>query len=487
MPESARCLATKGLLDGVGPGGWRVFGAVRYGKRSRRFSLEWGEVFSVLDLSSKLVSRGLVVTNLQPGARQPEEWFDVVIVGGGAAGFFAAAAALQREPHLRLVILERGGVVLSKVRVSGGGRCNVTHACFDPHELVERYPRGQRELLGPFYQWSPSDTMAWFEERGVRLKTETDGRVFPVSDDSGSIIDCLKKVVQEARGEIWTRCSVDHIEVADDGFGVTLAKNQRLMGRCLLLASGGLREGKLANTVRGLGHTIESLAPALFSFHIADERLAGLAGLSVPSVTISVPGTKWRSQGPLLVTHWGMSGPSVLKLSSWGARWMREVDYRFDVIINWAGGEDPRSLRSQLLSQRQAVARRRVIGTPLFGLPKRIWERFVQAAGIQDDLCWAQLSYAAADALAKGVGECRFPVSGKSMNKEEFVTCGGVRLAEVQFKTMESRRIPGLFFAGEILDIDALTGGYNFQAAWTTGYLAGQSMAERAISLKIPS
>ena len=418
-----------------------------------------------------------MATILQPENRQHAARFDVVIVGGGAAGFFAAATALQREPRLRLVILERGGAVLSKVRISGGGRCNVTHACFDPSELVNSYPRGKRELLGPFYQWAPADTMAWFEERGVPLKTEADGRVFPISDDSASIVDCLNKVVRKGQSEVRTRCGVDQIRVEDGGFEVMVTKERPLWGRRVLMATGGLREGRLANTIRGLGHTIEQLAPALFSFHITDDRLAGLAGLSVPKVTISVPGTKWRSEGPLLVTHWGISGPSVLKLSSWGARWMHEADYRFDVVINWAGGEDRQTLRSQLLAQRQVVSRRRVMGTPLFGLPKRIWERLVRAAGIRDDLCWAQLSSASAEALAKGLGASPFSVAGKSMNKEEFVTCGGVRLAEIQFKTMESQRVPGLFFAGEILDIDALTGGYNFQAAWTTGFLAGRAMA----------
>ncbi|MDA7510673.1 NAD(P)/FAD-dependent oxidoreductase [Verrucomicrobia bacterium] len=410
--------------------------------------------------------------------RESDRSFDVIIVGGGAAGFFAAATCAELAPSLRIVILERSPRVLSKVKVSGGGRCNVTHACFDPSVLVDFYPRGNRELLGPFYSWAPADTVDWFERRGVSLKEEADGRMFPVSDDSQTIVDCLEGSIREGGVEVRTGSAVEQIHRCEEGFRVFLGKGESTMsGTRILLATGGLREGKFTEGLRQLGHQIEVLAPALFTFHIDDSRLKGLEGLSVENVSASVEGASLRTSGPILVTHWGVSGPVVLKLSSVGARWMQQAAYQFDLSVNWTGSEDKGSVIGHLESLRSSNSKKRVWGWPQFGVPRRLWERLVVAAAIPKDLIWSQISSRKIQLLADELTHCRFSVKGKSMNKEEFVTCGGVRLSEVHFKTMESKKVPGLYFAGETLDVDALTGGFNFQAAWTTGYLAGRAMA----------
>jgi predicted Rossmann fold flavoprotein len=409
--------------------------------------------------------------------RESDQSFDVIIVGGGAAGFFAAATCAELAPSSRIVILERSPRVLSKVKVSGGGRCNVTHACFDPYVLVDYYPRGKRELLGPFHSWAPSDTVDWFERRGVALKEEADGRMFPVSDDSQTIVDCLERSIREGGVEVRTGTAVVQIQRCERGFRVILGAEEILIGTRVLLATGGLREGKFTEELRRLGHQIEVLAPALFTFHIDDSRIKGLEGLSVEKVCASVEAASLQMSGPILVTHWGMSGPAVLKLSSVGARWMQEAAYQFVLSVNWTGDERRESVMSHVESLRRSDSKKRVWGWPQFGVPRRLWERLVMAAAVPKDLIWSQISSQQIHLLADELTQCRFSVKGKSMNKEEFVTCGGVRLSEVHFKTMESKKVPGLYFAGETLDVDALTGGFNFQSAWTTGYLAGRAMA----------
>lgn len=403
----------------------------------------------------------------------------VIIVGGGAAGFFAAIACAEANPEAEVLMFELTANLLAKVRVSGGGRCNVTHACFEPRELVKRYPRGSRELLGAFSRWQPRDTIAWFAARGVELKTEDDGRMFPITDDSATIVECLTRAAGSARVQVRTNCGVKDVQRASEGagFAVTLMSGEAVTCDRLLIATGG---GKMAgglSLAQKLGHTIEPPVPSLFTFHMDDARLKDLAGLSVENAVVAVTSLKLREQGPLLITHWGMSGPSILRLSAWGARALHGVDYKFALTVNWLGGRPLEAVRSELAAARTANPRKQVATWNPFSLPQRLWERLVAAAGVAPTAVWTSVSNQLLAAIAGQIAAGEFVVAGKSMNKEEFVTCGGVRLGEVDFKTMQSRVCPGLFFAGEVLDIDGITGGFNFQAAWTTGWLAGKAMA----------
>jgi len=403
----------------------------------------------------------------------------IIVAGGGAAGFFAAIAAAEVNSEAEVLMYELTANLLAKVRVSGGGRCNVTHSCFEPRELVKRYPRGGRELLGPFSRWQPRDTIAWFEARGVELKTEDDGRMFPVTDDSATIVDCLVRSAEKARVKVRTGCGVTDVQALPEGGGflLTLTGGETVGCDRLLIATGG---GKMAGGLglaQKLGHTIESPVPSLFTFHVDDPRLKELAGLAVENAVVTVSDFKLRESGPLLVTHWGMSGPAILRLSAWGARSLQGVDYRFPLTVNWLGGRTVDQARADLAAARAANARKQVGTWNPFSLPSRLWDRLLVAASVPATTIWSNLSNQAAGAIATQVAAGVFQVNGKSMNKEEFVTCGGVKLGEVDFKTMQSRVRPGLFFAGEVLDIDGVTGGFNFQAAWTTGWLAGQAMA----------
>ncbi|MBK9990182.1 MAG: NAD(P)/FAD-dependent oxidoreductase [Verrucomicrobia bacterium] len=403
----------------------------------------------------------------------------VIIVGGGAAGFFAAIACAEANPEAEVLMYELTANLLAKVRVSGGGRCNVTHACFEPRDLVKRYPRGGRELLGAFSRWQPRDTIAWFAARGVELKTEDDGRMFPITDDSATIVECLTRSAGSARVQVRTSCGVKEVERMGEGtgFAVTLTNGETVTCDRLLIATGGGKmAGGLALALK-LGHTIEPPVPSLFTFHIDDARLKDLAGLSVENAGVSVTSLKLREQGPLLITHWGMSGPAILRLSAWGARALQGVDYKFTLTVNWLGGRPLETVRNELAAARTANPRKQVVNWNPFALPQRFWERLVAAAGVAPTAVWTSVSNQLLAAIAGQIAAGEYVVAGKSMNKEEFVTCGGVRLGEVDFKTMQSRVCPGLFFAGEVLDIDGITGGFNFQAAWTTGWLAGKAMA----------
>lgn len=364
--------------------------------------------------------------------------------------------------------------------ISGGGRCNVTHACFEPRELVKKYPRGSNELLGPFHKWQPGDTMAWFEEKGVSLKTEGDGRVFPTSDSSGTIVDCLIGSAKAFDIDIRPRTGVLSIARADPGrFLLSLENAEPVTVDKVLIASGGGAKSGGLKMAQDLGHTITELAPSLFTFHIDDPRIRGLQGLSLPDVDVSCPEARLRESGPLLITHWGLSGPAILKLSALGARHFAQRHYTFDIFIHWLGHVPLEKVQGTLQRQKELTGKKTVMAAPHFGLPKRIWERLVEASGISLDTQWAQLGKQQLKQLTGELTQGVFHVVDKSMNKEEFVTCGGVKLDEVNFKTMESRKVAGLYFAGEVLDIDGVTGGFNFQAAWTTGKIAGSSMAEK--------
>ncbi len=400
----------------------------------------------------------------------------VVIAGGGAAGFFAAIACKEQNRAAQVTILERGKALLSKVRISGGGRCNVTHDQPDPAALVQNYPRGARALRGPFTRFGPRETVAWFEERGVQLKTEADGRMFPTTDDSETIIACLVDAARTAGVEIRTRTAVTDVEsVAAGKLNVRLKSGETLIADRVLLATGSAPA--TYRWAAQLGHTIEPPVPSLFTFNIEDPRLEGLAGVSVPTARVRLDGAKEVHEGPLLVTHWGLSGPAVLKASAWGARLLHDHGYRLGVTVNWLPHLNQDEVQELLQNTRQSQARRTILAAGPFGLPQRLWRSLATAAGANEDTRWGNASKTLLAALTREVHAGRYAIVGKGVFKEEFVTCGGVRLKEVNFKTMESRIQPGLHFAGEVLDIDGITGGFNFQSAWTTGWLAGLAMA----------
>jgi predicted Rossmann fold flavoprotein len=401
----------------------------------------------------------------------------VVVVGGGAAGFFGAIACAEANHGAEVTLHEATAHLLAKVRVSGGGRCNVTHACFDARDMAKRYPRGSRELIGPLSRFGPEQTIAWYAKRGVELKTEKDGRMFPVTDSSATIIDCLNAAARNVGVTVRTGSGLRSlVKSPEGGFVATLSDLGDVPCDRVLLATGGGKGPAGQSIAESLGHTVTAAVPSLFTFHIDDPRLTGLEGLSVPMAEATVKGTKLRELGPVLVTHWGLSGPAILRLSAWGARDLHGVDYKFTLCINWAERPTDRA-KAELEAERAAHPKRQVSNATLLGIPARLWVRLVVASGLAADATWSGVSNDRLKALALQATASEFTVSGKSMNKEEFVTCGGVSLAEVDMATMESRKCPGLHFAGEVLDIDGITGGFNFQAAWTTGWQAGRAMA----------
>jgi predicted Rossmann fold flavoprotein len=401
----------------------------------------------------------------------------IIVVGGGAAGFFAAIAAA--EAGAEVTILEKTARVLDKVRISGGGRCNVTHACFEPRDFATRYPRGQRALLSPFSKFSARDTVAWFEARGVKLKTESDGRMFPTTDSSQTIVDCLMNAAQNAGVKIRLNCAVESAAKTTDGkFELTLAAGEKILCNKLLLATGGCRAVAAGQLAVSLGHTIAPPVPSLFTFQIESPWLRSLAGVSLAAAEVSVPMAKLRERGPLLVTHWGLSGPAILKMSAWGARALHDLNYQFPLLVNWLPDFSTEKIVAEFQARREHSGAKLLVNVPLAPLTARLWEQLVLAAGIARDTRWAALTRAQIHALTQQLTRTEFSVAGKSLNKDEFVTCGGVKLAEVNFQALESKVCPGLFFAGELLDIDGITGGFNFQAAWTTGFIAGKAMAD---------
>ena len=400
----------------------------------------------------------------------------VGVIGGGAAGFFGAIAAAN--PHTSVTLYEAGPECLAKVRISGGGRCNVTHHCFEPAQLVQNYPRGDKALRGAFSRFQPKDTIAWYQQRGVKLKTETDGRMFPVTDDSATIVDCLKKAAVQAGVTIKTRVPVRQVIKTNSGFLIGLKGGEVRCDR-ILLATGSNPQGH--RIAKSLGHTIEPPVPSLFTFTIKDAALRKRSGLSMDPVTIKLklPGQKkpLTQSGPLLVTHWGFSGPAVLKLSAWGARSLHDQSYQGTLLINWLPQLSQDEVRTMLQTAREDGGKRAISNHNPTQAPKRLWTYFVQRAQLDPQTQWTTLSNKAINRLTQELCQGDYKVQGKGVFKDEFVTCGGISLKEIQFKTMESRLCPGVFFAGEILDIDGITGGFNFQSAWTTGWLAGQTIA----------
>lgn len=389
---------------------------------------------------------------------------DVIIAGGGAAGMFAAAVLSEEAPELKVLVLEKGAKPLAKVRVSGGGRCNLTHQCSDIREFVKNYPRGGRELIGPFTRFGPAETVAWFESHGVPLVTLDDGCLFPESDSSEIVINALLSSGVEIR----TNSAVSKVLKAGDFFQVHLTGGEVLNAKKVLVATGG------GAFIEGLGHTIEPCVPSLFTFNTSDKAFTELAGIVVENVRVSAG--KLKADGALLITHSGVSGPAALRLSSFGARTLAETGCRFEMKINWLPEQSEEEIFQALERQRTASPRKQVGTWSPVGLSSRLWKLLVNRTGIEEAREWGGCSSKALRQLAVQVSGFILPVTGKNPHREEFVTCGGIRLKEINFQTLESRLVPGLYFAGEVLDIDALTGGFNLQAAWTTGYLAAQSL-----------
>jgi predicted Rossmann fold flavoprotein len=402
----------------------------------------------------------------------------VIVIGGGAAGFFGAITCARYNYNAEIILLEKSTKLLSKVKVSGGGRCNVTHACFDNNQLVKFYPRGGKELKTCFNYFSTNQTVDWFESRGVKLKIEPDNRMFPVSDSSQSIVDCLIREARVLGVKIMTGFSVGGLEKKGDQWMVKLRDGENMVCDKILVATGGSPSDDSYNWMRELGVEVVKPVPSLFTFNVPNSRLNGLEGVSVAHVEVRVEGTKLSNTGPLLVTHWGFSGPAILKLSAWAAREIHDVEYNFNIHINFVPGYTEDSLREKLQEIKSEHYKKMVSTIAFFDLPKRLWERLISIAGIEEEIRWADVPNKNINKLLEELLRGNYAVKGKTTFKEEFVTCGGVDLQEVELLTMENKKHKGLHFAGEILNIDALTGGFNFQSAWTTGFLAGKSIAE---------
>ena len=399
--------------------------------------------------------------------------YDVIVVGGGAAGFFTAINAAENNKDLKILILERGKEVLSKVRISGGGRCNVTHAEFIPNELTKNYPRGEKELLGPFHTFMTGDMMGWLEERNVPLKIEEDGRVFPVSNTSASIINCFVSEARRLDIEIKTGYSLQKL-AKNEGQWIVHTNREVFETEKLMMATGS--NPKIWDILENLGHTITPAVPSLFTFIINDKRIKDLAGVST-EVSINVQETRLVSEGPLLITHKGMSGPAILKLSAWGALTLHAKKYQFIIHINWLHPITKEETLNQLMQIKREAAKKIIFKTAQFELPKRLWQSLVVASGIKEEERWADISNKKIQSLAMELTSGAFSVEGKNTFKEEFVTAGGVDLKEINFKTFESKLHQNLYLAGEVLNIDAITGGFNFQNAWSGGFLAAKAMS----------
>jgi hypothetical protein len=404
----------------------------------------------------------------------------LVVAGGGAAGFFCAITAARLNPEIKVVLVEKTGKLLSKVKVSGGGRCNLTHSCFSIPDMVKKYPRGSHFVKKTFHQFFTTDTIQWFEERGVRVKTEEDGRMFPESNSSQTIIDCLLQEAKKYAVEIRMHHGIRNIENIKDSvsFNIHFNNDLSLHADFICLASGGYPKTSMFDWIAQTGHSIEEPVPSLFTFNMPDNSITSLMGISVPDAQVKISGESLKERGPLLITHWGMSGPAVLKLSAWGARILNEKGYQFEIRVNWLGDKNDQQLRDEIQMIRESAGGKKIKQKNPWDLPQRLWEWMLEQTGIQD-IHWADLSVLLQNKLIQLLVGQIFKVDGKTTFKEEFVTAGGVRLTEVNHHTMESKIIPGLYFAGEVLDVDGITGGFNFQHAWTSGFIAGRSIAEK--------
>lgn len=401
----------------------------------------------------------------------------LIVIGGGAAGFFCAVNAARMNPELEIFILEKSNKLLSKVGVSGGGRCNVTHACYDIQEMSKKYPRGGSFVKKAFHQFFTTDTINWFEERGVKLKTEKDGRMFPVTDSSQTIINCLLSEAQQYGVKILMKTEVKTIVKEDDWFKLELSNGELLTSDFICIASGGYPKTSMFEWLTRLGHSVEEPVPSLFTFNIPKHPITKLMGISVANATVKIVGTKLIQSGPLLITHWGLSGPAILKLSAWGARELADKNYDFTVLLNWLPEFNEQQLSEQFQKIRFDIAAQKIANKNPFGLPQRLWEFILESSGVKTDIRWADLPAKEQNKLIKNLCAAEFNVKGKTTFKEEFVTAGGIKLNEIDHNTMMSKVVPNIFFAGEILDVDGVTGGFNFQHAWTSGFIAAKNVA----------
>jgi predicted Rossmann fold flavoprotein len=401
----------------------------------------------------------------------------LVVIGGGAAGFFCAVNAARMNPNLQVTILEKTSKLLSKVKISGGSRCNVTHALFDIVEMSKRYPRGQNFVKKTFHQFFTTDTIKWFEERGVNTKAEKDGRMFPATDSSQTIIDCLMKEANRYGVDIRLNAEVKEIKWQDDEWNISIANGQQTKANFLCLATGGYPKASLFDWLKNLGHNFSEPVPSLFTFNLPKHPITQLMGVSVEKAKVKIEGSKLVEEGPVLVTHWGLSGPAVLRLSAWGARELKVLNYEFRVHIAWLPEYNEQSLKEVFQQLRRSNASKKIINQNFDGLPNRLWQFLMEQSGINIELRFADLPVKAENAFIKNLVDYVVDVKGKTTFKEEFVTAGGINLSEVDANTMMSKKQPNLFFAGEVLDVDGITGGFNFQHAWTSGWIAAKNIA----------
>ncbi len=401
----------------------------------------------------------------------------LVVIGGGAAGFFCAVNAARMNPALQVIIAEKSNKLLSKVKISGGGRCNVTHACFSIADMVKKYPRGSSFLKKAFHHFFTTDIINWFEERGVQLKTEADGRMFPVTDSSQTIIDCLMKEANKYGVQVLLNREVIQTGSAHSRWQIKYKSGEVITADYLCIASGGYPKNTQFEWLRQTGHTIEEPVPSLFTFNMPGNTITALMGVSAENVSIKIAGTKLNSEGPLLITHWGISGPAVLKLSAWAAKELAAKNWQFSVIINWLPQYNENTLKEKIHFLRFDLAAQKINNRNPFGLASRLWEYLLQCSGVNTSIRWADLPAKEQNKLIKTLCSHEMEVKGKTTFKEEFVTAGGIELAEIDHNTMQSKKVPGLFFAGEVLNVDGITGGFNFQNAWTTGWIAAKAIA----------
>ena len=426
------------------------------------------------------MSESTVLLNNAGAAVEPVIKQRLIVIGGGAAGFFCAVNAAQMNPLLDVLIVEKTSKLLSKVKISGGGRCNVTHACYSMADMVKKYPRGGSFLKKAFPHFFTTDTISWFKARGIELKTEADGRMFPVSNDSQTIVDCLMQEVNKYGVQIMMNREVKALNKINDRWQLLFSNETSMEADFICVASGGYPKSAQFEWLQRLGHQIATPVPSLFTFNMQSNPITALMGVTVDNVAVKVMGAKLNEQGPLLITHWGMSGPAILKLSAWGARQFATDNYKFTVLLNWVPTFNELTLKNKIQEIRFDIAAQKMTNRNPFGLPQRLWHYLLQQSAIPEEMRWADLPAKEQNKLVKNLCAQEFEVNGKTTFKEEFVTAGGVVLTEIDYNTMESKIAPNIFFCGEVTDTDGVTGGFNFQNAWTTGFIAAKAIAGRA-------